>query len=456
MQFDIIIVGGGFAGMYAAWRLAKDGVKVALVEAAEQLGGTLLSKEWNGYWLDNGTHNFDLRSPIGNDFYSDVLRDNITFSTEQTWACTTDRTWTSGFEMPDFSEDNKKVSVAALHELQKIQGALQEDTNLHEDYLSWYKSHYGATLANAIAPMMKKYTGSDPTELAFAARASMGMFSRPKIGTDTEMITLKESSSFYDDRLGVSLLSGDDRFSGRSVVMKFAYPAKKGLRGFCECVQERLIELGVSVFLSSAVDKIEDDGNKVTVSTGNTSLSADRLFWSLPDHLLLKILNLESSVASLAVPVGSAFFAFEVDAASILGPDYLHDYSTDRLPFRYNKAGVYGQQIKENGKTYVMAEVPCHPKDNARLLSDTSRDLVWQAMKDVGFVEPETEFYEYTYWGYPVAFTLPKVGWEAPMREDHAKVKEYSSRITGIEFGQRGRHTFMTFYENVLQHKLKV
>ena len=76
-NYDIIIAGAGFAGIYSAWRLARAGKQLALVEAADYIGGNLQSRPWNGYWIDNGTHNFDIRTPIGEEFYYDILGENI-------------------------------------------------------------------------------------------------------------------------------------------------------------------------------------------------------------------------------------------------------------------------------------------------------------------------------------------------------------------------------------------
>ena len=44
--FDLVVVGGGMAGLTAAARAARDGARVAVVERAEELGG---SARYAGY-----------------------------------------------------------------------------------------------------------------------------------------------------------------------------------------------------------------------------------------------------------------------------------------------------------------------------------------------------------------------------------------------------------------------
>ena len=45
-KFDVIVVGAGFAGLYAVYRFRKDGYSVRVLEAADSIGGTWY---WNRY-----------------------------------------------------------------------------------------------------------------------------------------------------------------------------------------------------------------------------------------------------------------------------------------------------------------------------------------------------------------------------------------------------------------------
>ena len=451
--YDTIVAGAGFAGIYTAWRLARAGQKVALVEAADFIGGNLQSREWNGFWIDNGTHNFDIRTPLGEEFYNDILGQDALIFEDQQWACTTDKTWTYGFELPDFGADDPAFSAQALAELTALKSA-QKGGPAPDRYIDFYHATYGAALTDRIRPMMRKYTGSDPEDFAIEAKGSMGMFSRPKLGSDDEMIALKSSDPFWDDRLGVSLHCGDERFIGKNVNKRFCYPAKKGLKGFCDAAQERLTELGIDIFLSSGVSGIVDTDQGVSVEAGDHVLAGRHMFWSLPEVVLAKVLKIDVDLMSSALPVGTCFFAFEVPEDSILGPDYLQDYSLERLPFRYNKQGVYGNQTKADGSTLVVAEVPCHPKDIATITTDENQRRAWEAMLDIGFLKAGTAYSAATYWGHPVAYTIPKVGWRGPYDAAQAQIAAHSKNIVGIEFGYRGRFNFMMFYDSKLQHRL--
>jgi oxygen-dependent protoporphyrinogen oxidase len=57
-RFDCIVVGGGLAGLVAAFDLAKNGQKVALFEASSILGGSIGNVELVGIQVDSGAESF--------------------------------------------------------------------------------------------------------------------------------------------------------------------------------------------------------------------------------------------------------------------------------------------------------------------------------------------------------------------------------------------------------------
>ena len=54
LAYDVVIMGGGFAGVTAARELSGRGLKIAVVEAKDRLGGRTWFQEWQGYSLEMG------------------------------------------------------------------------------------------------------------------------------------------------------------------------------------------------------------------------------------------------------------------------------------------------------------------------------------------------------------------------------------------------------------------
>ncbi|HEV3226528.1 MAG TPA: FAD/NAD(P)-binding protein, partial [Acidimicrobiales bacterium] len=56
MSVDVVISGAGPAGLAAAWRLARRGRSVVVLERAEHVGGLAASFEIDGLRVDHGSH----------------------------------------------------------------------------------------------------------------------------------------------------------------------------------------------------------------------------------------------------------------------------------------------------------------------------------------------------------------------------------------------------------------
>ena len=58
MANEVIVVGGGIAGLSCAWRLSRQGFQVEVLEAQEELGGNVRSEVRGGFLMERGPHTF--------------------------------------------------------------------------------------------------------------------------------------------------------------------------------------------------------------------------------------------------------------------------------------------------------------------------------------------------------------------------------------------------------------
>lgn len=61
---DVVVIGGGIAGLTAAYRLQESGADVVLVEAQPRIGGMIRSETTAGYLLEYGPNSIQSRTPI--------------------------------------------------------------------------------------------------------------------------------------------------------------------------------------------------------------------------------------------------------------------------------------------------------------------------------------------------------------------------------------------------------
>ena len=134
--------------------------------------------------------------------------------------------------------------------------------------------------------------------------------------------------------------------------------------------------------------------------------------------------------------------------------DYLVDYDVRRPPLRYASPATYGRRARGDGHVPVLAEVPCHPADLAATLSEASREAVWEALLDSGFVRRDARARRSTAWGVPVAYALPRPGWRDAHEALRAEVRERLPRALCAAPGARGRNAFAAHYDAALHPRL--
>lgn len=73
----VVVIGGGAAGLTAAYKLSKSGVEVVVVEKDDALGGLARTVNYQGYRFDIGGHRFFTKAKVVDDLWREVLRDDF-------------------------------------------------------------------------------------------------------------------------------------------------------------------------------------------------------------------------------------------------------------------------------------------------------------------------------------------------------------------------------------------
>ena len=55
---DVVVIGGGISGLTTAWRLRERGVSVAVIEAADEVGGVIQTRSADGFLCEGGPNSF--------------------------------------------------------------------------------------------------------------------------------------------------------------------------------------------------------------------------------------------------------------------------------------------------------------------------------------------------------------------------------------------------------------
>lgn len=75
MTKKVIILGAGITGLVTAWKLAKEGYEITLIEKESTVGGVAGTIDWDGFKFDYGAHHFFSRNKETVEFYKKILPD---------------------------------------------------------------------------------------------------------------------------------------------------------------------------------------------------------------------------------------------------------------------------------------------------------------------------------------------------------------------------------------------
>ena len=136
-EVDVAILGGGVAGLSAAWRLAEQGRTAVVFEAADVAGGLLAGFEVDGFRFDNGVH--------------------LSFASEPEVRAVFDRTPTIDHKAESFCWDagcwlkhpvqNNLYPLPASEKAELIAGLIAQEEREPANYEDWLIGQYGEPIA---------------------------------------------------------------------------------------------------------------------------------------------------------------------------------------------------------------------------------------------------------------------------------------------------------------------
>jgi phytoene dehydrogenase-like protein len=289
MSNDVLVVGGGIAGLAAALVLAGQGRKVKLVESAPALGG-LLRSHARGKWgdFDHGTHVF---SETGVAELDAVLFAGVRGS--QDWIghahCTQDIFFSSQRYRSSFLDVRllgHDLHERAWQEVQALPPSVHEPTTLSESVAA----AYGPTLEQHVfRPLMQKMFDARLQDLAPDAARFFGL-RRLILGTAELTRELKAAHPWHDARLAFH-----EPTEGASPIRHF-YPTDHGIGLWAQQATARLLSLGVEILTGVQTRKVELDARDRQVAaivlSDERRLPCDLLIWTAPSFHLLKLAGL--------------------------------------------------------------------------------------------------------------------------------------------------------------------
>ena len=358
----VAVLGGGPAGVGAAYALARRGVDVTLVEQRESVGGNSGSFEIDGLRADYGSHRLHpasdaevlalIRERLGADLLTRPRHGRIRLLGR--WIHFPLRAGDLALRThPAFG-----VGVA-LDLAAKLlpRGAAAGE----ESFASVLRRGLGRTICEEFYfPYARKVWGLEPEEMS-------PIQARRRVSSGSIGKMLKR------------LLPGGRSGGGASTKGVFYYP-RGGFGQISEAFASGALEHGARLMLGSTVTKLELGASAHRVSLesneGKCSIEADFVWSTLPIPLLARVCE-PKAPAEVITAARSLRFRAMLLVYLVLDADQFSEYDAHYFPgsdlriTRLSEPKNYAALTEPRGTTVLCAELPCQTEDAVWTMSET-------------------------------------------------------------------------------------
>ncbi len=378
---NILVAGGGIAGMLAALLLARQKYTVVLIEKENALGGLLKSTEHEGAYYDHGTH---LLRQTGNKELDEILYGPI----NETSYCVLPILKTGTFFNGQLYTKNGFIQAATLpetiyqkglQELLTASPAAQAYTNLEEKLVRIY----GETFAEEIfAKAMRKLTSVQ--DISLLDTNALNLFGLGRIIVeDAQKTTEWKKDPVLDAKIAFHSFE-----EGVSSLLSF-YPKEKGVGAWITYLQNKLKEAGVNIVTGQFITSLKTEGDQVKGVITNTAeaFSCDQLVWTLPAFNLLDLTKHEA-LKTLERPMWqfSHIFHYETEQPYINDIYYYHNYDPAYKSFRVTLYKNYNGASRNTFTVEVLSSDKLDPAVFLPKIFDEVKQQIYENPDEVNCV----------------------------------------------------------------------
>ncbi|WP_106537477.1 protoporphyrinogen/coproporphyrinogen oxidase [Haloactinopolyspora alba] len=360
-SYDLIVIGAGPAGLAASWRAAQRGMKVALLERADHVGGLAASFDVVGVRVDQGSHRLDPHAPP--ELLTD-LRGLLGDDLQQRRRSSRIRVGDEWLSLPFRADEVSRRLPASLLARVARDSALSAFRRAESDtYAGVVRSRVGSALYDAVyGPLAEKFWGMSGENIS----AEHARRHTARLGTW---------------RVAARALTRGRR--GRADVGGYYYP-RTGFGELVETLSSAATDSGVDIRTEAEVDRVRVTEDEVEVTTQDgDAITGGLVFSTLPLPVLARIArpapSLTSIESSARLRYRAMILVYVVHRGGRWTRHDSHDIPDPRTPVaRISEPVNYRDNPDDpTDRTVLCAEIPCSMTDEVWGLDDESlADLV--------------------------------------------------------------------------------
>ena len=423
-QHNYGIIGGGIAGLIAAYALKEK--RPTLFERGKNFGGIIQSMPWQNMSVDFGCHIIDNTHP-------DVTK--LMFALSDNSLQAVDIEYNSYFLgkispvlTPDLTNCALEIQEKILKQTLEIVKSDKDQNNKNlQDYLDnrWGRIA-GQYLKQAVYKITKNHAeGLDACNISYLPLA------RIRILDDEFIKPLKEQNPLIDERLAVYMPQNSTenlKITTNILNHKWLYPKINGIGDFTTNAIKVLQAHSIHLQNQTLIEKIICHDQSIELQYGNNKTHFKNIYWCNMLSDLERLLLQKDRLKSLEDSCGMLLVYFKLPKQAINPLSCLQNYDHDFLLYRYAAAGIYSNQIDDEGNSYICLEVTMRKEDYDSANIDALKARLWEECQKLNLVHSKAPLASHHIYA-PSAIKLYRAG--------HAKqAHEVAEEITKISGGR--------------------
>jgi protoporphyrinogen oxidase len=372
---DVVIIGGGLAGIFSALMYARKKSNVVLVEKDENLGGLLRSQIlFERMHFDFGTH---FLTQTGIQELDGILFDNFDLSVFEflkVGSFYNGLNCNNGFLSDKFIDNRQEYFNNLLN-------TDRRNTNF-QNLTEQLKFNFGTLYTEKILePIIEKFYSTHPNNLVVDSHKLFGL-NRLTIGEQKDTDILKKDS-FYNEILGYHSYT-----EGLSE-LKSMYPRKNGIGSWIEFLEKKLVASGVKIIKKDFVVGINSKSEVIeSVDLNSFTMKCDKLVWTIPLFPLMKILGTESE-NTIPKRMNSYIFHYVITGSYLTDLYYFQCFDPRYKSFRITLYDNFSSNDTNNSR--ISVEVMLGERLILRELISL-KDEIFNELKQMGVISMSTEY----------------------------------------------------------------
>ncbi|MPZ96116.1 MAG: FAD-dependent oxidoreductase [Propionibacteriales bacterium] len=435
---DVVVLGAGPAGLAAAWRAARRGFSVRVLDRADHVGGMSSSFEVAGVRVDLGSHRLhpatpprvmqDLQTLLGEDLQTRQRSGRLRIG----------GTWVS-FPLKA-GELTRRLPAAMTAGIARdaMTGPMRRAR--HDTYAEQLRAGIGPTVYNALyGPYAQKLWGLPGDEIS-------GQQARKRV----------TGNSVW--KVAGRMLRGGGTSGSSGQGRVFHYP-RRGFGQICDRLADGAVEAGAEIHLGAEVDQLNPSYDDVRVQSVDGGVTQAGIALStLPMPLLARITSPGPSLAAMEAATRLRFRAmvlvYVVHKGGRWTPYDAHYLPAGDTPVtRISEPANYRESADDpTDVSVICAEIPCAVDDDIWTADDESLAMVVEEAVDRADLPPLARA-EVVVRRLPFVYPVYEIGYERRLAGIEAWVTGIPQIVTfgrlGLFAHDNSHHAMLEAYEAV-------